>query len=239
MVNQANGPPTSRQDRMTQMPPRRVLLINPNTTQSMTDTMVAQLTARAPAGTQIHAITAGFGHPVIATRVAYAVAAHAALDAYAQFQEPHDVVILGCFGDPGLEALREVASVPVIALADASFHAAHALDRPFAVLTAGPAWKPMLEERLALHPARALCLEVHALAGTGLDFAGHSAAAIGVLNQAAQQLAAAGAGSIILGGAALAGLATRLTAPVPFIDCLDAALALALEASSTPTRAPG
>ena len=236
MVNQANGPPTSRQDRMTQMPPRRVLLINPNTTQSMTDTMVAQLTARAPAGTQIRAVTAGFGHPVIATRVAYAVAARAVLDAYAGFHEPHDAVILGCFGDPGLEALREVATVPVIALADASFHAARALGRPFAVLTAGPAWKPMLEERLALHPARDLCLEVHALAGTGLDFADHSAAAIGVLNTAAHQLAAAGAGAIILGGAALAGLASRLTAPVRFVDCIDAALTQAMEASAPPSR---
>ncbi len=231
MVNLAIERLIVPQDRMTQTPPRRVLLINPNTTQSMTDTMVAQLAARAPAGTQIRAITASFGHPVIATRVAYAVAAHAALDAYAKFREPHDVMILGCFGDPGLEALREVAPVPVVALAEASFRAAQALGQPFAVLTAGPAWKPMLEERLALHPARGLCLGVHALPGTGLDFAGHAPSAVEILNHAAQQLAAAGAGSIILGGAALAGLASRLTARTCVSECLDAALTQALEAA--------
>ena len=49
-------------------------------------------------------------------------------------------------------------------------------------------------------------------------------------------LAAAGAGAVILGGAALAGLASRLTAPVRFVDCIDAALTQAMEASAPPSR---
>jgi allantoin racemase len=208
---------------MTQAATRRLLLINPNTTQAMTDTMAAQIAGLLPPGMEVHAITAAFGHPVIATRVAYAVAAHAALDAYAGYEAPHDAVILGCFGDPGLEALREVAPVPVVALADASFGAVHALDQPFAVLTVGPAWKPMLEERLASHPAGGLCLGVHALDGTGLDFAGHPAHLIAALDREANRLTAAGAGTLILGGAVLAGLAPLLTAKAHIIDCIEAA----------------
>ncbi len=208
---------------MTQAAARRLLLINPNTTQAMTDAMRRQIAGLLPAGVEVQAITAAFGHPVIATRVAYAVAAHAALDAYAGYKAPHDAVILGCFGDPGLEALREVAPVPVVALADASFSAALALDQPFAVLTVGPAWKPMLEEQLAAHPAGRLCQDVLALDGTGLDFAGHPAHLVAALDREAHRLAAAGAGTLVLGGAALAGIAPLLTAKARIIDCIEAA----------------
>ena len=58
-----------------------------------------------------------------------------------------DGVLIGCFGDPGLFALREVSGCPVTGLAEASFIRAAALG-PFAIVTGGERWKPMLQ-RLA------------------------------------------------------------------------------------------
>ena len=203
---------------------RRVLLINPNTTEAMTAGMAARLSRHLGDRVAVEAVTAAFGHPVIASRVSYAVAAHAALDAYARSGAGRfDAVVLGCFGDPGLEALREVAPVPVIGLAEASFDAAASFGEPFAVLTVGPAWRDMLLERLALHAGHAVCCSVTALDGSGLDFAGHPDRLVAVLDRAASELAAAGAATVVLGGAVLAGLAPRLSAPVRFVDCLAAA----------------
>jgi allantoin racemase len=208
---------------------RRVLLINPNTTVTMTESMAAQLRGHLGAHVHVEAVTAAFGHPVIASRVCYAIAADAALDAYARFagQEAgaggFDAVVLGCFGDPGLEALREVASAPVIGVAEASFHAAAALRSPFAVLTLGPAWRAMLEERLALHPAGSLCRKVRALEGTGLDMVRDPGPCIAALDRAAAELASEGAETVVPGGAVLAGLAPRLRTPVCFLDPLAAA----------------
>lgn len=209
-------------------PPMRLLLINPNTTVAMTDAMVALLHHHTAGRAEIDAVTASFGHPVIASRVSYAVAAHAALEAYAGHSAPHDAVILGCFGDPGLAALREVASVRVIGLAEAAFTMAGAGGAPFAVITAGAAWGEMLRELLVLHPAGARCLGVHALDGTGLDFVGHPEARVATLDAVAKDLVASGAKRIVLGGAALAGLADRLTAKAIFIDPLVAAVEEAL-----------
>lgn len=210
----------------------RLLLVNPNTTATMTQAMVAQIAAHLGDRARVQGVTAAFGHSVIASRVSYAIGAHAALDALARHGEPYDAVILGCFGDPGLEALREATAAPVVGLAEAAFHAA---DGPFAVLTVGPSWRPMLLERLALHPAGERCREVLALDGTGLDFAGHPAHLVAALDAAAATLLARGAATIILGGAALAGLAPRLRTPARFVDCVLAAADQAMAASGCAT----
>ena len=79
---------------------------------------------------------------------AAAIAGHATLDAYAEHGADADAVLLACFGDPGLWALREGSAAPVTGLAEASFLQARR-HGGFAVVTGGAKWKPMLQ-RLAL-----------------------------------------------------------------------------------------
>ena len=101
--------------------PRRLLLINPNTTSALTQTITRFVQAALPSDVVVESVTARFGAPYIATEVGYAVAAHAALDAWTRAEQPAiDAAIIGCFGDPGLFALREVAPCPVTGLAEAA-----------------------------------------------------------------------------------------------------------------------
>jgi allantoin racemase len=46
-----------------------------------------------------------------------------------------DAVIIGCFGDPGVEAAREIASIPIIGLGETSLTIASMLGTSFGVLT--------------------------------------------------------------------------------------------------------
>lgn len=50
-------------------------------------------------------------------------------------QERFDAVIIGCYGDPGLEAARELVSIPVIGPAQASLHQAAMLGEKFSIMT--------------------------------------------------------------------------------------------------------
>jgi allantoin racemase len=51
-------------------------------------------------------------------------------------QEGVDVAILGCFGDPGLDALREITtSLPVVGPGEAAFHLAAMLGEQFGIVT--------------------------------------------------------------------------------------------------------
>ena len=132
--------------------PSRLLIINPNTTAGITALLEAAARGVATATTaHIRAVTARFGAPYISCEASYAVAGHATLDAWAAALAPPapmpETVLIGCFGDPGLLALRELSAVPVTGLAEASFIEASRHGR-FAIVTGGRRWKPMLE-RLA------------------------------------------------------------------------------------------
>jgi len=129
----------------------RLLMINPNTTASITDLVLKTAKRFASKGTNLRAVTGAFGPRYIASRVGYAIAGHAAVDAFANDRGRKDAVVLACFGDPGLAALKEIAKVPVVGMADASILQACAMGNRFSIVTGGERWKSMLEEFVASH----------------------------------------------------------------------------------------
>lgn len=211
----------------------KLLLINPNTSESVTALLQTHAQRVAGAGHTVHATTARLGAPYIACEASYAVAGHAALDAWATAVNAHayDAVLIACFGDPGLMALRECSGVPVTGLAEASFIEAAALG-PFAIVTGGARWAPMLE-RLALQLGFAPQLAgIHTVTQSGAELARDPVAAHSVLSAACADAAQRfGAKSIILGGAGLAGMAAHIapSLDVPVIDSVQAGVAHALQ----------
>lgn len=203
----------------------RVLLINANTTRSVTD-LIEHHARRATAGSvELRAVTAAFGAAYVSTEAAYAVAGHAALDCLQRHGEDCDAVLLACFGDPGLFALREVARVPVLGMAEACMAEAAKRGR-FSIVTGGPAWKPMLE-RLA----RVLGFDKQLAGVDALPLAGPELANNESLVQEA--IARGEADTVILGGAALAGMAARLQPKVraQLIDSVECAARAAARAA--------
>jgi allantoin racemase len=59
-----------------------------------------------------------------------------------------DGIILGCFGDPGLDALREIVCIPVVGPGETAMHIAAMLGRRFSIVTVLDSVVPSLE-RLA------------------------------------------------------------------------------------------
>ena len=58
---------------------KRLLVINPNTSQSVSTLLQTHVQASAGLHVQVHTTTARFGAPYISDEAGYAVAAHAAL----------------------------------------------------------------------------------------------------------------------------------------------------------------
>ena len=220
-----------------------LLLINPNTSASVTALLARHAQALAPAGSTLHAVTAPFGAPYIACEDTAAVAATAVPAAWAAHVAQHgrpDAVLIACFGDPGGTALRAQAGVPVLGLAEVAMRQASAIGR-YAIVTGGAAWGPMLE-RLAV----ALGLDTH-LAGvvtverSGAELLADPDAAQDLLLRACHQALALGdVQAIVIGGAALADLAAPLAPrlPVPLIDNVRVGLAAAWHAACKLTPTP-
>jgi Asp/Glu/hydantoin racemase len=225
---------------------RRYLLINPNTnaltTQRLRDVLLPQL----PQGVQLDVQTARFGAPYIACEASHAVAAHACLDVWTSHrgtpeQALHGVLI-GCFGDPGLFALREASGCPVTGLAEASFIQA-AAHGPFAIVTGGERWKPMLQRLATSLGYGAQLRHIETVAPTGAALQADPKMAIECLSQACQNAAQSGVASIILGGAGLAGYARLLQAhcDLPLIDSAQAGWEVLLQqqAPAAPSKHDG
>lgn len=207
-----------------------ILLINPNTTASITDLVLETATGFASPGTRLRAVTGAFGPRYIASRAAYAVAGHAALDAFANDKGRKDAVVLACFGDPGLAALKEVSDVPVVGMADASILQACALGGRFSIVTGGERWKSMLEEFIASRGLSSRLASVRTVAPTGADIARNPKAAMALLAKGCKACAREdGADIVILGGAGLAGLAAKLKSmvDVPLLDGVACAISMA------------
>ncbi len=220
-------------------PTMRILLINPNTTAAVTDLVAARAGAVAPPDVAIEAVTGRFGARYISSRAAAAVAGHAALDALAEHGAGFDAVCLACFGDPGLLALKEMSLVPVVGMAEASCHAAARGAERFAIVTGGALWGPMLTEFVAAIGLAERLSGVYTVAPTGGEIARDPDAALDLLAGACRDAARAGAEAVVLGGAALAGLAERIAdrVPVPLI-CSTRAAVEATVAAARARRAP-
>ena len=100
----------------------RYLLINPNTNGLTTQRLQEVLLPQLPKHASLVVATASFGANYIACEASHAIAAHACIQTWAEHLEantaPLDGVLIGCFGDPGLFALREMSGCPVTGLAD-------------------------------------------------------------------------------------------------------------------------
>lgn len=221
--------------------PPRLLLINPNTTAAITRRVLAVARRAAAPQTRLAAVSGRFGARYIASRAAAAIAGHAALDALARYRGAYDVVVLACFGDPGLFALRELSARPVIGMAEASVNLACRQAERFSIVTGGERWGPMLEEFVAALGLSRHLASVRTVAPTGADIARDPQAAYALLARACRDAARRdGADMVILGGAGLAGLAEIIQprVPVPLIDSTVAVIQAAESLAGQPPAKP-
>ena len=225
----------------------RLLLLNGNTDPAITALLATRAAEaiprlRLPAADLVPA-TAPFGARYISTRAAVAVAGHAVLAALAD-HVGHDnpggytAAVIACFGEPGIEAARELLPIPVVGMAEASIAAALAIAPRIALLTGGALWVPMLEEFALIRGFGRDRVAVRGVAPTGDMIARDPDGAAALLAEAARAAAQDGAGAVVLGGAGLAGIAPRIAphVPVPVLDSLDCALVAALGPRAVPAR---
>lgn len=219
----------------------RILVLNPNTSPEMTELVLRVLAPSKPADVELVPATGRFGARYISSRSAGAIAGHAALDAFAEHGADCDAVYLACFGDPGLMALKEVAEIPVVGMAEAACRQAALQGGRFSIVTGGERWGPILTEFTAALGLDGRLAAVETVAPTGGDIAADPDGSIALLAEACRRTVERDeAQAVILGGAGLAGLAARVEphVGVPVICSVQAGFAAVLEAARNPPPKP-
>ncbi|WP_406855492.1 aspartate/glutamate racemase family protein [Alsobacter sp. KACC 23698] len=204
-----------------------ILLLNPNTTQALTDRMARVASAAASAGTRIEPVTATRGVPYISTRAEAQIAGAIALEILAERRAAVDGVIMAAFGDPGLGAAREMLEIPVVGMAEAAMLTACMLGRRFAIVTFARALEPWFQECVEANGLAHRCAGVQCATGafSSID-AVQAEMEERLVETALACLDALRPDVIILAGAPLSGLAPviRDRVPVPLVDGVVAAV---------------
>lgn len=205
----------------------RLLLVNPNISDSVSDLIRAEARRSASPETEVEVRTAPFGVAYIETRFEALVGAYAAAQVAAENVDRFDAVVVAAFGDPGLAGLRELLPVPVTGMTEAALATAHLLGHRISIIAISQriqAWyREVVEgygfgDRLA--SIRALDRPISAIGGVQEE---HAQALKALAERA---VAEDGAEVIVLAGAPLAGLARSLHGqlPVPVVDGVSSAV---------------
>ncbi|ESX58216.1 aspartate/glutamate racemase family protein [Mesorhizobium sp. M0615] len=205
----------------------QILVVNPNTTASMTETIAAAARGVAGAGTEVIAVTSSMGPTSIEGYYDEALAVPGLLMEIAAGERAGaQAAIIACFDDTGLDAARAMASIPVIGICEAALGVASYIAQRFTVVTTTERSRVPVEG-LVQRYGMAGRARVRAADIPVLSLEDAASGAVEKLRaEIARAIAEDRAEAIVLGCAGMADLAHRLQQEfdLPVIDGVGAAL---------------
>ncbi|HUG61366.1 MAG TPA: aspartate/glutamate racemase family protein [Methylomirabilota bacterium] len=205
----------------------RILVVNPNTTASMTEKIAAAARAVAGASTTIDAVTSAMGPASIEGYYDEAMAAPGLLASIRAGEAAGcDAAVIACFDDTALDAARAMAGIPVIGICEAALSLAAFIAQRFSVVTTTERSRVPVEGLVhrygmgARARVRAADISVLALEDP------RSGAGTRLREEIARALEEDRAEAIVLGCAGMADLAAELQAEfqAPVVDGVGAAV---------------
>ncbi len=205
----------------------RLLLINPNISDSVSELIRAEAQRSASPGTTVEVLTAPFGVAYIETRFEALIGAWAAAQLAAEHHQRFDAVIIAAFGDPGLFGLREALPCPVTGLSEAALASACLLGQRLSIVAISQRIRAWYRETVHAYGLEGRLASIRGLDEPLADIGSVQADQGERLVALAERCVAEdGADVIVLAGAPLAGLARGLQGrlPVPAVDGVSSAV---------------
>lgn len=205
----------------------KLLVANANTTQAITELCAAAARAAASPETEVIAATPRFGPAVIATRAEDIIAGHGLLSLLAEHAGKVDAVVLAVSHDTALEAARQLMPCPVVGMTEAACLLACTQGARFGLVTFGGV--DTYRERITRHGLIGRCASLVGVDATPQEAVADRPTVEAKVLRGITHAATEGADCVILGGAALAGMAASLgpASPVPLLDGIACATLLA------------
>jgi allantoin racemase len=205
----------------------RLLIVNPNTSVSVTRWLAEEAKRVAGGRAEIAAVNAPSGLSAIQTpddllQAAKVIVGTIEADAAA------DVAIIAAFGDPGLTEARARLAIPVMGLGEAGLRAA--ASRRFSIVTLGEEMRAALVERVRSLGLEDRLAEIRILPVSIPEMIANREANLGALVDA---IRACAEDAVLLGGAPLAGLGVKMAKEtgLTVLDGVEASVTAALQIS--------
>lgn len=207
-----------------------ILVINPNTSAEMTEAIGLECRKVAQPSTNITAISPARGPRSIESITEDYVASVATMETVLERRGTFDALIVACFDDPGIHALRELIDEPVIGIAEAAMHMACLVAPKFSVVTVQARTKFRLADTVHKSGMADRCASIRSVEMAVLDIERDLGLAQRLIGEEAQRaIDEDGAEAICLGCAGLGPLDKALQEQlgVPVLDGCGCAVKLA------------
>jgi Asp/Glu/hydantoin racemase len=212
---------------------RRILIINPNSTESCTAAIDRAAEPFRTPGLEIVAETVTAGPISVASMADHARAQGPLIDHISGWNDPADALVIACFSDPALPAAKEVSGKPCFGLGESGMLAAMQRGMRFGIVALAEASVERQQRRVAelglgarYAGSRAVSLSVPELADAGRTVAAMAEAGRMLIERD-------GADVIVMGCAGMADYRDTLADAVgaPVVEPTQAAIASAVGAA--------
>ncbi len=206
----------------------RILVLNPNTTASMTEKIGAAARRVASPGTEIVARNPAVGPASIEGFYDEAMCLPGMLEVIRATPDV-DGVVIACFDDTGLDAARCLTDKPVVGIGEAAYHMASMISNKFSVITTLGRSVPALEHNLHKYGLSARCARVRSSEVAVLELEEQGSDATNrISSEIALAMTEDRAEAIVLGCAGMTDLTEFLSARhgLPVLDGVVCALTL-------------
>ncbi len=207
----------------------RIVVMNCNTSETMTADIGRQAQSAARPGTHIEAWRPHWGPESAEGYYDSFITAAAVVDRLHELPPDVDAVVMAGFGEHGREGARELLDIPVVDITEAAAQFAMLLAPRYGVVTTLGRACAQIRDSLTVAGLADRCAAIEAAELAVLDLDGDTEAALDAMHSAGRRAIDAGAEVLVLGCAGMAGMSKRLAAKlgVPVVDGIAAAVALA------------
>lgn len=201
----------------------KVLVLNPNTSEEMTKDIASTINNIKHDQVEVDVKNPDFGPRSLESFYDYQLASFGCLRLIKETGNEYDGILLACFGDPGLYALKESVDYPVIGIAEASMAMSILMGQKFSLLVASEKAVPMMKDMVNQYSLNARLASIETIELNVLELEKQREKSIQKLVETGKKAVEQGAEVLILGCAGMTSMKQEVEelVKVPVIDPIE------------------
>lgn len=201
----------------------KILVINPNTSLEMTEEIQITIDRIKDSDDEATVTHPDFGSHSLESFYDYHMAAFGCFRLVQKVKMDYDGILVACFGDPGLYALKEICDYPVIRIAESSLAMSTIMGQKCSVLVASIKAVPMMKDMINQYGLSSRLASIEPIGMAVSSIEENKEESIRRLVKTGRNAIEKGAEVLILGCAGMTGLKDRVEEKlgVPVIDPVE------------------
>lgn len=202
---------------------KRLLIINPNTSIEMTEDIRVTVDKIKDKDVEVTVTKPDFGARSLESFYDYYLAGFGMFRLMEKVRNDYDGILVACFGDPGLYAMKEIVDYPVVGIAEASMAISLLMGQRFSLLVASTKAVPMMKDMANQYGLTSRLASIESLGINVLDVEENKEKSIRQLAAVGKNAIDKGAEVLILGCAGMTGMKEGVEEilHVPVIDPVE------------------